>query len=101
MRSSGDGRVWFSISWEPRAEHERWVWRACGVPSPWGMRFCFQSGLRCSFMGSVCCLLLHNTLAYSLNIDGSQLMYASNRCGPPGGAWSLLFLSAEGQSNLT
>lgn len=52
-------------------------------------------------MGSVCCLLLYNTLAYSLNIDGSQLMYASNRCGPPGGAWSLLFLSAEGQSNLT
>lgn len=27
MLSSGDGRVWFSISWEARAEEERCVWR--------------------------------------------------------------------------
>lgn len=52
------------------------------------------------FKGLVCCLLLYGTLAYSLNLDVSQLMYASNRCGPPGGACSLLFFSAEGQSNL-
>lgn len=50
--------------------------------------------------GLVCCLLLHSALAYSLNLDGSELKYASNRCGPPDGAWSVLFFSAEGQSNL-
>lgn len=38
--------------------------------------------------------------AYSSDLDGELLMYANDRCGPPSGACSLTFLSAEGQSDL-
>lgn len=52
MLSSDDGSVWFSISWEARAEEEV-VLEACDVPCLWGMHFGFSEYSEIS-MGLAC-----------------------------------------------